>query len=151
MKSPLTRYRFKQIGVSYLPVLAAALVPKCPLCWLAILGFLGLGPALSLAVWLEPLALALLGFTLGLLAFRSYRRKDYRPTLVGTAAAALIFVSKFRLDFDPGVFLGGALLLAAVVYSARRPVSAETAPTDCCGALAPARNIEKYEPATTDL
>lgn len=113
-----------------LPAVALVLLPKCPLCvaaYLGILGSLGAGTWLRDA-WGLPLGAALLAFTLGALALRGLRGRDYRPTLVGLAGASALLGGKFVIDAPPLLCAGAVLLIGASLWSVRL-ASRRTAPS----------------------
>jgi hypothetical protein len=107
----------RNVGVSALAAVLVAATPKCPLCWMALTSALGVGSVVNSA-WLQPLAVALLFTSLGVLLARARRRRSYGPFFLGLLAAVAMCVSKFRLDYDVGVYLSGATLIAASVWNA---------------------------------
>jgi hypothetical protein len=104
------------VGFSALTALLIAATPKCPLCWVALMGALGVGTVVDSA-WLRPLAFALLLVSVGALFVRARRLRVYGPFVLGLAAAAVIYVCKFEFSYDAGVYLGGAGLLAASIWN----------------------------------
>lgn len=112
------RSQSRNIGLSALTAILIAALPKCPLCWMAITGALGMNSAISFA-WLQPLAVILLCCSIGALFVRARRsRHGYGPFCLGLAAASIIYLCKFRLNYDPGMYLGGAALLGASIWNA---------------------------------
>lgn len=133
MKVPIAHDQFKQLGITILPAFAAALVPKCPLCWMAILSSLGLGTAIG-AAWLQPLTLFFLVVALGAIAYRARRRRAYGALILGISAAIVIYISKFVFGLDSGAYLGGAALMGASLWNSRPGRdSAENIPCGCNG------------------
>lgn len=109
-----------RLGLSCVPALVLAVLPKCPMCLTAyagILSMLGLGSWWS--AWVLPLTcLSLLG-TLGALALRARRRRHAGPLWLGLLGAAVLLVGKFALDSRPSWYLGALLLGAAWFWSPR--------------------------------
>lgn len=131
MKVPFAQDQFKQLGITILPAFAAALVPKCPLCWMAILSSLGLGPAIG-AAWLQPLTLFFLALALGAIAYRARRRGAYGALILGISAAIIIYISKFIFGLDSGAYLGSAALIAASFWNARAKLEKAEVINCCC-------------------
>jgi hypothetical protein len=105
------------IGVSAISAVLLAAMPKCPLCWIALMGALGVGPAIR-SVWLQPLAIILLLLPITALLIRASHRRGYGPFFLGLVAAASMYLFKFRLDQDAGFYLAGAVLLGASIWNA---------------------------------
>lgn len=104
------------IGASTISAVLTALMPKCPICWMAWMGALGVSSTVN-ALWMRPLAVAFLLLPLGAIFFRIRRRGGYRPFFLGLAAAVAMYVSKFILFSDPGVYLSGGALVGASMWS----------------------------------
>ncbi|MEY2550085.1 MAG: hypothetical protein QOG12_229 [Verrucomicrobiota bacterium] len=104
------------VGASAISALLTALMPKCPICWMAWMGALGVSSTIN-AIWMRPLAVAFLLLPLGAIFIRVRRRGGYGPFLLGLAAAAAMYLSKFVLFYDPGVYLSGAGLIGASMWS----------------------------------
>lgn len=107
----------RHIGIPALTTILIAAMPKCPLCWMALMGTLGVGSAIN-STWLQPLAVALLFFSIGALFVRARRRGGYGPFLLGLVAAVAIYLFKFTLDYNAGIYLSGATLLGASIWNA---------------------------------
>jgi hypothetical protein len=109
-------------SLAALPAMGAALIPVglCPACWPAYLGFLGSAGAGALVESrnLLPLTTGLFGLSLVSLGYRAGRRHGYGPLWLGGGAMALLLVSKFAVSFDPGVYAGIFMLLAASAWNA---------------------------------
>lgn len=123
--------------VPLLPALVLMLLPKCPLCLAAYCGILGSLGASSLvrSAWGLPMGVGLLGFTLGALALRARRVRDFRPVLVGLAGAVAVLGGKLVLDAPPLLYGGGAALAFASIWSVRiapRPGIHGTSEVDSC-------------------
>jgi hypothetical protein len=108
----------KTIGVSAASTLLLAIMPKCPLCWIALVSTVGVTWPLSYA-WLRSFVVTLLLVQLGLLLFGARRSHDYRPFILGAVAAIALYVCKFRLGLNAGVYLSGATLFAVTLWSAK--------------------------------
>jgi hypothetical protein len=105
------------VGFSALTTVLVAAAPKCPLCWVALTSALGVGSVIN-STWLQPLAVALLLLSASALLLRARRRGGYGPFCLGVASALAIYLSKFRLNHDAGVYLSGATLTAASIWNA---------------------------------
>jgi low temperature requirement protein LtrA len=68
--------------------------------------------------WLQLLALALLFLSVSLLIMRARRRRSYGPFCLGLVAAVAIYLSKFRLNYDLGVYLSCVALVGASIWNA---------------------------------
>jgi hypothetical protein len=110
------RIRSGNFGLSTIPVVLLAIMPKCPLCWIALMGTLGVGSIIS-TNWLQPLAVGLLLLPLSALLARARRRGSYAPFFLGLLAAVALYVCKFSLNYEPGVYLSMATLFAASVWN----------------------------------
>ena len=114
---------------SFLSVLFAvgvALLPRlvCPCQMPAYVGLLGsLGLAfLTETVYLFPLTTMCLTFAVGGLVIGAGRRRGYAPFAVGAVAAVLLLVGKFYLSWNPLVYGGSAMLLAASLWNSWPPL-----------------------------
>jgi hypothetical protein len=121
--------RFGHIGFSALTTVVIAALPKCPLCWMALMSALGVGSTVNTA-WLQPLAAGLLFLLLGVLLARAHRRRSYGALCLGLGAGVALYLSKFRLNNEVGVYLSGAALVGASIWNARLPRRA-TGNTQC--------------------
>lgn len=88
----------RRLAAGLLPAvapLALVLFPKCPLCWLALLGALGLAGTWSLAVppWLLASLVVLLLLHLALLCRRASTRNGRRVLAVSLLGATLVLLS----------------------------------------------------------
>ena|ERR1043165_652630 len=106
----------RSIGVSAASTLLLAIIPKCPLCWMALVGAIGISWPVS-SEWLRLFVIALSLVPLGLLLFRARRSHDYRPFALGVIAVTALYVFKFWLALDAGVYLCGAALFAVTLWS----------------------------------
>jgi hypothetical protein len=82
------------------------------------------------SVWLRSVVIALSLVPLGLLLFRARRSHDYRPFALGIIAASALYVFKFRLALDAGVYLSGAALFAVTLWSSKL-ISHRTSENTC--------------------
>ena len=105
------------IGFSAIPTVLTAAMPKCPICWMALMGALGVGSTIN-SDWLRPLAITFLLLPVGALFVRARRRGAYGPFFLGFVAAAAMYVCKFSFYYDIGAYLSGATLVAASVWNA---------------------------------
>ena len=95
------------------PALLAALAPKCPLC------LLPLAAAAGVALPSQPaLDLLVAGAAAGWLAIVLSTARWLPVRVAATAAAGLLLMGRF-LDRPSASALGGALVLAVVVWTAR--------------------------------
>ncbi len=122
------------------PGIGMALLPKvaCPACWPAYAGLLssvGLGFLLETR-YLLPLTGTFVGLALGSLAWRADRRRGLGPFLLGTAAAAVLFVGKFVYEIDAATWVGVSVLVAASLWNAW-PRKAALGATGSCPSCAP--------------
>ena len=120
-----------------LPAVGIALLPKltCAACWPAYAGLLsalGFG-FIDYTPYLLPLTAAFLLLTLVMLAYRARRRRGYAPFALGAAAAAIVLIGKFALDFDVALYGGITLLVGASLWNAW-PVRAQG---QCDACIAP--------------
>jgi hypothetical protein len=122
--------RSSNVGFATLTAILVAAMPKCPLCWLALMSALGVGSVINLA-WLQPLAVALLCLSVSMLLVRARRRGGYGPFMLGLVAAGAIYLSKFILNYDPGVYLSGATLISASVWNTLPKRRRATTDTRC--------------------
>lgn len=103
--------------LSLLAGLGLAVLPKCPVCWLAytsLLGAVGLG-RLPYQPWLLP-ALAVL-LALATLAFwLTGRRRSRWPGILALTGAILAVTGKFWVDQSWVTWVGVAFLAAAAVW-----------------------------------
>ena len=95
-----------------------AIMPKCPLCWIALVSAVGLSWPIN-SGWLRSLTIAFSLVPLGLLLSRAHRSRDYRPLLLGLIAAIALYVFKFRIGLDVGVYSSAAALFGATLWSTK--------------------------------
>lgn len=107
------------IGFSIASTLVLAIIPKCPLCWIALVSAVGLSWPIS-SGWLRSFTIAFSLVPLGLLLSRAHSSRNYRPLLLGLIAAIALYVCKFRLGLDAGVYFSSAALFGATLWSAKR-------------------------------
>jgi hypothetical protein len=112
--------QLRDVGFPALASILIAAMPKCPLCWMALMSALGLGTTIRWQ-WLQPLAGAVLFLSVTGLFWRARRRRIYGPLCLGLVAACFIYFCKFKLNYDPGVYLGSAALLGATLWNALPP------------------------------
>lgn len=108
--------RSRSIGFSAMPAILLAAIPKCPLCWMALMSAVGAGSSIS-SSWLQPLTVALLLFSVSALFVRARRLRRYVPFSLGLLAAVAIYLCKFRFNYEVGVYLSAATLLVASIWN----------------------------------
>ena len=106
----------RPIGTSAVPALLTALMPKCPICWMALMSAFGVGTTVS-AGWLRPITLGLLLLPIIPLVISARRSGRYRALLLAVVAASSMYVCKFQLFYDPGVYLSGLVLVGASIWN----------------------------------
>jgi hypothetical protein len=104
------------IGASAISAMLTAIMPKCPICWMALMGALGVSSTIN-AMWMRPLAVGFLLLPVGALLLRIRCRGGYGRFFLGLACAAAMYACKFVLFYDPGVYLSGAGLVGASIWS----------------------------------
>ncbi|HKO54950.1 MAG TPA: hypothetical protein VJ276_03665 [Thermoanaerobaculia bacterium] len=94
----------------------AGLLPKCPLCFLA----LGSAAGLELrGAWLAPLVAVCVGTSLLLIGRMAAAQRRWWPLLTAAAAAAIVIAARIG-GAPPLVTHAGALLMAVAALSAGR-------------------------------
>ena len=120
------RRRLPAFG-SVLPAVGLALLPKCPICWAALMAATGVAglSAVPYQPWLLPALGVLLVASLVLFWIRGAGRSR-GPFWLGAAGAVLTLAGRFLLTSEPVALAGVALIGAAAVWSAiaRRRVPA---------------------------
>lgn len=117
MKTTAGQNQLRHLGSGILPAIAVALIPKCPLCWMALMSILGVGSVIEVG-WLRPLTVLFLALFLFAMLFRASRRRfGYKPFLLGLAAALVIYLCKFTFDFNPGFYGAVAVLFGASIWN----------------------------------
>lgn len=106
----------RPIGTSAVPALLTALMPKCPICWMALMSAFGVGTTVS-AGWLRPITLGLLLLPIIPLVISARRSGRYRALLLAVVAASSMYFCKFQLFYDPGVYLSGLVLVSASIWN----------------------------------
>jgi hypothetical protein len=69
--------------------------------------------------WLRSFVVVLSFVPLGLILVCAHQSSNYRPFILGVVAAAAMYVCKFRLALDLGMYLSGATLFGATLWSAK--------------------------------
>ena len=114
---PVSRYGSKGIALSTLSTAFLAVMPKCPLCWLALMGTLGVGSIVS-PQWMQPLAISLLLLPISVFLLCAYRTHRYGPLYLALGASVAMYLCKFHLNFAAGMYLSGMAMLGAGIWSA---------------------------------
>lgn len=122
MTSITTRRRsiarqWQSVGFSTVPAVLTVAAPKCPLCWAALMSAIAVGPAINFQ-WLRPVAVTLLLASVVASFFQSRTRDAYAPFYVTVVAAFSMYLFKFTLGYNPGVYLAAATLFVASVWNA---------------------------------
>jgi hypothetical protein len=106
--------------------LLMAILPKCPLCWIALTGALGFGSFMTV-YWMRPIAISLLLLPLSALFLCARRARYYLPFAMATVAAVSMYFWKFVLNVDAAVYLSGLAIFSASLWNVRvmRKVSAD--------------------------
>ena len=99
------------------PTLILGLLPKCPLCLMALATSVGLGYFVQTG-WLVPLTVACFVVALMSLAIRARRQRNYTPLVLGVFAVAIIFVGRYQLNHGALLYAGLALLVFASFWRA---------------------------------
>ncbi len=104
------------------PGVLVAVVPKfaCPACAAAAFGILssfGLGYVLT-ATYLLPITAVLLIAAVAALLYRASTRHGYGPFAVGSAAAAMVLLGKFKWESEALMYSGIGLLIIGSVWNA---------------------------------
>ena len=82
---------------------------------------LGIGPVIG-SQWLRPIMIFLLLLSTTGLFVRARRLAAYGPFITGLTAAIAMYVCKFVLNYDAGVYLSGVTLVTAAVWNVtKRP------------------------------
>jgi hypothetical protein len=111
------RKQLRSLGFSTVPIVLTVAMPKCPLCWAALMSALAVGPAISFQ-WLRPLAVALLLISIAASFLRSRQRDTFGPFYLTMVAAVSIYLFKFTLNVDAGVYVAGVGLFVASIWNA---------------------------------
>ncbi len=102
-----------------LPAVAMALLPKCPICWAALMAATGVAGLSSVPYqpWLLPALGVLLAVSLVLFRIRGTGGSS-GPFWLAAAGAALTLAGRLILASEPAALGGVALIGAAAVWSA---------------------------------
>ena len=124
------RKQFRSFGLSTVPVLLTVAMPKCPLCWAALMSAVAAGPAISFR-FLHPAAVVFLFMSVLASFLRARLRRAFGPFYLTIVAALLMYLSKFRLNYDPGVYVSAGILFIAVIWNALPVRDANAVECDC--------------------
>lgn len=128
---PAERRGRRRLGFTLVPALAAALLPKCPLCLMGVMSAVGLSFSIK-ASWLLPLSLFFLLTTTVALTLQARAGRSYRTLVLGVGAVAVITSSKFYVDSNLLTYSGVVILAAHSLWVGRRKVeAADGAECDC--------------------
>jgi len=127
------------------PAVGLALLPKCPLCWMA---YLGLVTGASVAPTIQWGVLALLTAALiaSLAVLARGRALGERPLAAALLGGAVMLVGRFGLASPTAVYLGLGMLTMALTWNmtrsgrrAKRPAAMTGSHAVCGGAPEPQR------------
>jgi hypothetical protein len=104
-------------GVTIVPPLLVAALPKCPICLMSLMSVVGLGSVVS-EPRLLPLMLVFLAVALASLGFRSGSRRGWGPFLLAVLASAILLLGRFYFNSTWIASLGGLLLVSGSVWNA---------------------------------
>ena len=99
--------------------LLAALLPKCPLCFMAyagVAGLFGIDPFIY-SFWIMPVTIAFSVFTLAILFLQAGRNRRYLPFFTGLLAISFILLDKFYLNSNLVFYVALVLLLASLIWA----------------------------------
>lgn len=113
-----TRHQSSRLGLSGASTLLLAIAPKCPLCWLALMSTIGVSWPVS-SGWLRSFVIVLSFVPLGVLLLCARRSANYFPFVLGVVAVVALYVCKFRLALDAGMYLSGAVLFGATIWGVK--------------------------------
>lgn len=104
------------------PAIVLAVLPKCPLCLGAWLGFLGVFGANS---WVNaaagtPLWTILASMTLTIIAWRARRSGGWRPVIAGVLGSSVLIAGKHYAEIVL-VVIGLSMLMGAFLWSSLPP------------------------------
>ena len=109
--------QLRSLSFSTVPIVLTVAMPKCPLCWAALMSAVAVGPAISFQ-WLRPLALTLLLISIAASFLRARRRDAFGAFYLTAVAASSMYLFKFTLNYDTGVYVAGATLFVASIWNA---------------------------------
>jgi len=96
----------------------SALMPKCPLCVMAIIGALGLELP-RVAAWMTPLTIVLLSLCLALIASVARAKRRWMPLAVAIVAAVVVIAGRVALQSNVVARSGCVVLVGASIWSGR--------------------------------
>lgn len=148
MMSSITRRRsrgkqLRSLSFSTFAIVLTVAMPKCPLCWAALMSALAVGPAISFQ-WLRPLALALLLISITASFIRARRRDAFGAFYLTVVAAGSMYLFKFTLNYETGVYIAGATLFVASIWNA---LPKHARKTDCSCRVDNAQSLMSLEKA----
>ena len=112
------RHWTRSMGLSAASTVLLAVMPKCPLCWIVLMSAIGVTwPASS--GWLRSFVIVLSLVPVGMLLLSAYQTQRYTPLIVGVLAVMALYLCKFSLAFDMGVYVSGATLFGATLWTAK--------------------------------
>jgi hypothetical protein len=97
--------------------LIAVLIPKCPLCAIAILSFFEISGLGLKADSLSPLTFIFILLGLGALTLRANHKRNYKPLFLGLIASTIILTEKFLISSAVAFYVGPTLFIIAVLWN----------------------------------
>lgn len=102
--------------VSAASTLIVILIPKCPLCAIAILSVFGISVNFD-AGGFYPLTFVFILIGLAATVWRTRQKRNYNPLYLAAFASVLILTGKFHFDSTAIFYTGVVLFFAAVLWS----------------------------------
>jgi hypothetical protein len=112
-----------------------AVAPKCPICFLAYFGIIGVSASSATAYrsWLLPITGFWLALTILMLAFQRRGKHRYGPAALGLVAALLLVIGKFAAESQVMAFVAVVMLFAAAIWRARSQLQKSPELCSQCG------------------
>lgn len=102
----------------------AALLPKCPLCVMAILSVLGLSIDINAEIF-YPLTFLFILLGLGAMTLQARHKQEFKPLFLGILASMLIIAGKFYLPISIIFYSGLLLFTVAIMWNIFLPEKAK--------------------------
>ncbi len=108
-------------NLTFLPILALALLPKCPMClalWFGVASLITPNSWVT-SVWALPLNALLVAGVLVPLLLDAWHSRNTSPVLLSLLAVVTLLMGKFVMDNSALQYVGVSMLTGAVVWSRR--------------------------------